>query len=93
VLVALRSEEVASTGKAGSRSCPDPRRCRSRLRRPALLLAASDALAVKATAAAFNRADKEDVATSLDALVALGLAVAFGKGEERRWRAAGRVAA
>lgn len=57
------------------------------------LLASGDALSVKAAAAAFARADKEDVAASLDALVALGLAVAFGKGDERRWRAAGRVAA
>jgi hypothetical protein len=57
------------------------------------LLSAGDALSVKAASAAFNRADKEDVAASLDALVALGLAVAFGKGDERRWRGAGRVAA
>jgi len=48
---------------------------------------------VKTAAAAFNRADKEDLAASLDALVALGLAVAFEVAGERRWRLAGRVAA
>ncbi|HEX9242939.1 MAG TPA: type IIL restriction-modification enzyme MmeI, partial [Anaeromyxobacter sp.] len=57
------------------------------------LLAQGDGVSVKTAAAAFNRADKEDLAASLDALVALGLAVAFEVAGERRWRLAGRVAA
>jgi hypothetical protein len=84
-------DKVAATGKSAKQ--PWPKALPEQIAAIRTLLGAGDALSVKATAAAFNRADKGDVETSLDALVALGLAVAFGKGDERRWRAAGRVAA
>jgi hypothetical protein len=89
-LIGEAEPTVAAPGKSAA---PWPKSLPEQIAAVRSVLAAGEALSVKAAAKAFRRADKADLQSSLDALVALGLAVAFSVGGERRWRVAGRVAA
>lgn len=89
----LIGAEAPAAEAAAQAAQPWPKRLPDQIAAARALLAGGEALSVKAAARAFKRADRGALAASLDALVALGLAVAFDVGGERRWRAAGRVAA
>lgn len=88
-------EEPAAAQAKGKKAAklPWPKALPAQIAALRNVLAQGDGVSVRTAAAIFLRADKKDVAASLDALVALGLAVAFEAGGERQWRMAGRVAA